>query len=77
MLDLLGIGHRIDHLPVELSPAASSSVPRSRRRSLTSAGIIVADEPTAELDGESSQGVLDRVRALADGGVTRSCWHST
>jgi ABC-type lipoprotein export system ATPase subunit len=36
----------------------------------TGAGIIVADEPTAELDGESSRGVLDRVRALADEGVT-------
>ena len=37
---------------------------------MTGANIIVADEPTAELDDASSEVVLDRVRALAGEGVT-------
>jgi putative ABC transport system ATP-binding protein len=69
MLDVLGIGHRIDHLPVELSGGEQQRAAFAQALA-TGASIIVADEPTAELDGESSQGVLDRVRALADEGVT-------
>jgi putative ABC transport system ATP-binding protein len=69
MLDLLGIGHRIDHLAAELSGGEQQRAAFAQALA-TGAGIIVADEPTAELDGGSSQGVLDRVRALADEGVT-------
>jgi ABC-type lipoprotein export system ATPase subunit len=69
LLDLLGIGDRIDHLPSELSGGEQQRA--AFAQAITSgASIIVADEPTAELDDASSEGVLDRVRALAAVGVT-------
>jgi ABC-type lipoprotein export system ATPase subunit len=69
LLDLLGIGHRIDHLPAELSGGEQQRAAFAQALA-TGANIIVADEPTAELDSASSEGVLDRVRALSDEGVT-------
>ena len=69
LLDLLGIGDRIDHLPSELSGGEQQRAAFAQALA-TGANIIVADEPTAELDGASSEGVLDRVRALAGEGVT-------
>ena len=69
LLDLLGIGDRIDHLPSELSGGEQQRAAFAQALA-TGANIIVADEPTAELDGASSEGVLDRVRALASEGVT-------
>ena len=69
LLDLLDIGDRIDHLPSELSGGEQQRA--AFAQAITSgASIIVADEPTAELDDASSEGVLDRVRALAGAGVT-------
>ncbi|MEO8423441.1 MAG: ATP-binding cassette domain-containing protein [Actinomycetota bacterium] len=69
LLDLLGIGHRIDHLPSELSGGEQQRAAFAQALA-TGANIIVADEPTAELDDVSSESVLDRVRALAGEGVT-------
>ncbi len=69
LLDLLDIGDRIDHLPTELSGGEQQRAAFAQAIT-TGAGIIVADEPTAELDDASSEGVLDRVRALAGEGVT-------
>ena len=69
LLDLLDIGHRIDHLPSELSGGEQQRAAFAQALT-TGASIIVADEPTAELDDASSAGVLDRVTALARAGVT-------
>ena len=69
LLDLLDIGDRMDHLPSELSGGEQQRAAFAQAIT-TGAGIIVADEPTAELDDASSEGVLDRVRALAAEGVT-------
>lgn len=69
LLDLLGIGDRMSHLPSELSGGEQQRAAFAQAIT-TGAGIIVADEPTAELDDASSEGVLDRVRALAAEGVT-------
>ena len=69
LLDLLGVGHRVDHLPEELSGGEQQRAAFAQALA-TGANIIVADEPTAELDGASSEGVLDRVRALSGEGVT-------
>ena len=59
----------MDHLPSELSGGEQQRAAFAQAIT-TGAGIIVADEPTAELDDASSEGVLDRVRALAAEGVT-------
>lgn len=69
LLDLLDIGDRVDHLPAELSGGEQQRAAFAQAIT-TGASIIVADEPTAELDDASSEGVLDRVRALAAEGVT-------
>ena len=69
LLDLLGIGHRVDHLPSGLSGGEQQRAAFAEALA-TGASIIVADEPTAELDVASSEGVLDRIVALAAEGVT-------
>ena len=69
LLELLGIERRIDHLPSELSGGEQQRAAFAQAL-VTGANIIVADEPTAELDDASSEVVLDRVRALAGEGVT-------
>jgi putative ABC transport system ATP-binding protein len=69
LLDELGIGHRFDHLPHELSGGEQQ---RGAVAQILVAGprIIVADEPTAELDSISAHTVVEMVRKLADRGVT-------
>jgi ABC-type lipoprotein export system ATPase subunit len=69
LLDRLGIGHRIDHLPDELSGGEQQ---RAAFAQAVVAGskVVVADEPTAELDSDSSRRVMDGVRALVESGVT-------
>ena len=69
LLGSLGIGHRVDHLPGELSGGEQQRAAFAQVLA-TGARIIVADEPTAELDTTSSEDVLGRVRALSEGGVT-------
>lgn len=69
LLDLLGIGHRVDHLPSGLSGGEQQRAAFAEALA-TGASIIVADEPTAELDVASSEAVLDRIAALAAEGVT-------
>jgi putative ABC transport system ATP-binding protein len=69
ILDRLGIAHRFDHLPDELSGGEQQ---RAAFAQAVAAGssVVVADEPTAELDSESGRLVMDGVRALVDAGVT-------
>jgi ABC-type lipoprotein export system ATPase subunit len=69
LLDLLGIGHRVEHLPSELSGGEQQRAAFAQALA-SGANIIVADEPTAELDTASSRDVLERVAALGREGVT-------
>jgi putative ABC transport system ATP-binding protein len=69
VLDRLGIGHRIDHLPDELSGGEQQRAAFAQAVVAGSA-VVVADEPTAELDSESGRLVMDGVRALVEAGVT-------
>ena len=69
ILDRLGIGHRIDHLPDELSGGEQQRAAFAQAVVAGSA-VVVADEPTAELDSESGALVMAGVRALVDAGVT-------
>ena len=69
LLDDLGIGHRLGWLPYELSGGEQQ---RAAFAQILVGGprIIVADEPTAELDSTSARAVLEVVRKLVDDGVT-------
>ena len=69
ILDRLGIAHRVDHLPDELSGGEQQRAAFAQAVVAGSA-VVVADEPTAELDTESGTLVMDGVRALVEGGVT-------
>ena len=69
LLQELGIAHRVDHLPAELSGGEQQ---RAAFAQILSAGsnMIVADEPTAELDSHSAGAVLEIIRSLVTKGVT-------
>ncbi len=69
LLETLGIAHRIDHLPGELSGGEQQRAAMAEVL-MGGAETIVADEPTAELDTASARLVLDTIRALVDRGVT-------
>lgn len=69
VLAKLGLSHRSSHRPVELSGGEQQ---RAAFAQVLVAGVslVVADEPTAELDGKSSHELLETVRALSEEGVT-------
>lgn len=69
LLDELGIGGRADHLPDELSGGEQQ---RAAFAQAAAAGtpLVVADEPTAELDADSGRRVIEAVRALVRSGTT-------
>jgi ABC-type lipoprotein export system ATPase subunit len=69
VLERLGIGHRIDHRPDELS-GGEQQLGAFAQAVAAGSSVVVADEPTAELDSESGRLVMDGVRALVDAGVT-------
>jgi putative ABC transport system ATP-binding protein len=68
-LDALGIGHRAGHLPSELSGGeqARAAVAHVLARG---ASIVVADEPTAELDSDSARRLIEALHRLVELGVT-------
>jgi putative ABC transport system ATP-binding protein len=69
LLTTLGIGQRVDHLPSELSGGEQQ---RAAIAEVLTGGahVVVADEPTAELDSASATHVLQTIRALVATGVT-------
>lgn len=69
ILGSLEIAHRADHLPAELSGGEQQRAAFAQALA-TGARVVVADEPTAELDSASGAYVLERLRALAAEGVT-------
>ncbi len=69
ILEALEIAHRADHLPAQLSGGEQQRAAFAQALA-TGARIVVADEPTAELDSASGAYVLERLRALASEGVT-------
>jgi ABC-type lipoprotein export system ATPase subunit len=69
LLATLGIEERVDHLPSELSGGEQQRAAIAEVL-MGGATIVVADEPTAELDSTSAAHVMDTMVALARAGVT-------
>lgn len=69
-LDIVGLSDRADHLPSQLSGGQEQRVAIARAL-VTDPKIIIADEPTGDLDQDSGDQVVEILRSLsADHGKT-------
>ena len=69
LLKAVGIGDRIDHRPDQLSGGEQQRVALARA-TVMGPGLLLADEPTGNLDTASGKQVLDLLDEMNDNGLT-------
>jgi putative ABC transport system ATP-binding protein len=64
-LEAVGLGHRLDHYPAQLSGGEQQRVALARATAV-SPRLILADEPTGNLDGDTGAQVMDLLFSLRE-----------
>jgi putative ABC transport system ATP-binding protein len=69
LLEKVGLKHRVDHRPFELSVGQQQRVALARMLA-NEPSIILADEPTGNLDPETTQEIISFIKELHQEGRT-------
>ncbi|MFO7925348.1 MAG: ABC transporter ATP-binding protein [Halobacteriota archaeon] len=69
LLERVGLGDRVEHLPDELSGGQKQRVAIARAL-INSPTIVLADEPTGNLDRDTGERILEELTAVTGDGVS-------
>jgi putative ABC transport system ATP-binding protein len=67
LLELVGMSDRADHLPVQLSAGEQQRIAIARAL-MNNPSVIVADEPTANLDAKNAEDILELFKNITKSG---------